>query len=206
MRRSSPLAPTVEYDFRTGRFADKATGRFVSGARVRAELDTYLDNAGKAAIASTAALRGGKIDLGTWQAQMARSIKSIHVASATLARGGFQQMSPAAYGTVGRQIRDQYAYLANFAGQIASGAQLLDGTLSRRAALYVQAGRATYHATERAEQQKRGRTEERNLLAPADHCTGCVGETARGWVAIGSLVPVGQRICRVACRCGVEYR
>jgi len=109
-------------------------------------------------------------------------------------------------GRLGPRVKEQYHYLANFAAQIESGQQRLDGTFLRRVTLYTQAPRGTYHDYETRGKQEQGYTECRNELGAADHCEQCVGETARGWVPIGALVPIGQRLCLSNCRCSVIYR
>lgn len=206
MRRSSSLTPDIRWDTRSARYTDANTGRFVSAARVRQVLDSTLDRAERSIKKATEALRAGRVDLATWQTLMAKEVKSVHLASAALAKGGWAQMTPSTYGAVGARVRGEYAYLRAFAAEVASGAQRLDGTLARRAGLYVQAGRGTYHRVERAEQLRRGRTFERNVLHARDNCIGCLEQTARGWVAIGALVPIGSRDCLTRCRCSVEYR
>jgi hypothetical protein len=209
MRRSSSLTPAYTWDERSARYASKATGRFVAQATVRAELDATLDRAEKNIISLAESLRTGRISLADWQAQMAREIKNIHLASGALAKGGWSQMAPADWGRVGQKLRFHYERLGNFARQIADGTQRLDGTLARRAALYVQAGRNTYHAVEQREMLARGMVEERNIRHAGDSCEGensCIGESARGWVPIGEMVPIGARICLSRCRCSVEYR
>lgn len=48
--------------------------------------------------------------------------------------------------------------------------------------------------------------EERNILGIAEHCASCIRETKRGWVPIGTLIPVGLRDCWFGCKCTVGYR
>jgi hypothetical protein len=203
--RRSALTPEIRYNPTAGRYVGPG-GRFVPAVQVRAALDRTLDTAQANVAGLSQQLRAGAISLADWQVGMAAELKSVHLASAALARGGWAQMAPADNGRAGRFLRDQYAYLRNFAQEIAAGKQRLDGTLPVRAAMYVQAGRRTYHLTERADKGRRGLTEERNLLGVADHCSECVAETGRGWVSLGDLVPIGERICRTNCRCMVDYR
>ena len=51
-----------------------------------------------------------------------------------------------------------------------------------------------------------GFTEERNRLGDADHCPECLQETSKSWQPINSLIPIGERICTVRCKCTMEYR
>lgn len=111
-----------------------------------------------------------------------------------------------------RNVRVQLDYLRRFAEQIISGKQRLDGTLRRRAELYVLSARTTYHEVRLRVDQETGKTEERNLLSGTEHCrdskdrAGCQEQTDRGWVPIGTLVPIGQRTCLARCHCRVERR
>jgi ferredoxin len=137
---------------------------------------------------------------------MAREIKSAHLASAALAKGGFAQMAPADYGRVGARLKEQYRFLNRFASQIESGQQGLNGQLPIRSEMYIQAARATYHATERREMEQRGVEEERSILGAADHCPDCLQEADKDWQLIGTLIPIGDRICLTRCACVFDYR
>lgn len=205
------MAPTslFRWNARSGRYVDARTGRFVSQTTVRAELDHALVQASRETRALAERLRSRTISLRRWELEMRRQVRRAQLYSAAAAKGGWAQMDPADFGRAGREIRDQYAYLKRFARQIRSGQQPLDGRFLQRTELYVEAGRTTYHATELADARRRGRTETRNVLHPADHCEGagsCVEQSGRGWVPIGSLLPIGRRLCLARCKCTVEYR
>ena len=95
--------------------------------------------------------------------------------------------------------------MRDFADDIASGKQAVDGRLAARARLYAQSGRVAFHNVERFEMERRGWDTEENVLAAAEHCSGCLAETAKGRVPIGSLTPIGQRPCRTNDRCRIRY-
>jgi hypothetical protein len=173
---------------------------------VRAILDRTLANARADARLLCDSLRNGTSNLAVWQSKMADIIKTVHMASAVLARGGFGRMSGDDWTRVQDKIREQMTYLDNFASQIASGQQRLDGTLCRRMQLYLEAGRGTYHDIEQRMMEDRGYDEYRNVLGSAEHCDECVAESERGWVKLGELVPIGSRICNKNCKCTYEYR
>ncbi len=180
-------------------------GRFVTFQAVRDYLDFSLDSSEAAILELGRRLQNGTISVEQWQLAMREHLKDIHTASSALAKGGWAQMSQADYGRVGSQLRKQYEHLDKFAKQI-EGGLILDGRFTNRLKLYAQSGRATYHMVERAEQALRGMTEERNILGAADHCSDCLAETARGWVPIGDIVLIGERLCKSNCRCHLEYR
>lgn len=210
--RTDPL-PQFTWDARSGRYRWKATGRFVPGTAIRDALDTALAAEGRRMTALAEQLQTRAISLTRWQLEMSQAVKNTHLFSAMAAKGGRAQMSQADYGRVGAEVRKQYAYLERLSRQLkgANGFPGLprDGRFKQRVGLYTEAGRTTYHAVEREEMRRRGKTEERNQLHPADHCTGprsCVEQTDRQWVAIGTLLPVGRRLCRARCRCTMAYR
>jgi predicted unusual protein kinase regulating ubiquinone biosynthesis (AarF/ABC1/UbiB family) len=181
-----------------------ANGQFVSFERIRSFLDQALDR-NEARVASLASkLRNRQITLAEWQIEMRDTIKDIHLASSALARGGWAQMSEVDYAKVAEKIEFQLQKLNDFALQIEKGLPL-DGRFARRTTLYAQSGRVTYHESLRNEMALRGFTLEKSVLASSDHCSECVSEAAKGFVPIGDLVLIGERICRSNCRCHVEF-
>jgi hypothetical protein len=154
----------------------------------------------------TQALLDGHLALSAWEVQAMASIKSSHLLGASLAMGGWNNMTPADFGWVGQRIRSQYAYLRDFANQLANGKQALNGTVLARTEMYAQAARQTHRAAQQRLAQQRGMEQERNQLGAADHCSGCLTETARGWQPIGTLVPCGSRNCLSRCHCSLQYR
>lgn len=180
-------------------------GRFVSFGTVRRFLDETLDSHEKKIMTLSSALQERRISLAEWQVGMRDSLKDLHLASGALARGGWAQMSPADYGRVGQELREQYEFLGRFAKQIEDGLPL-DGRFLRRTQLYAQSGRVSYTKALRQEMLLRGFEEELSVLAQADHCSECVSEAAKGWVPIGTLVNIGERICKSNCRCTLEFR
>jgi hypothetical protein len=196
----------LSWDEPSGRFRDPKSGQFVSEARVRSAVDGVADAASDRMAAASARLLSGELSLGAWQTEMQATIKLAHSGTAVIAHGGAEQMTFSRWGSVGQTIRGEYGYLRQFAADIASGAQPLNGSLTSRARQYGQAARVTFERTYSRGQQQRGYRAERNILHPAEHCAACQSETARGWVPIGSLIPIGQRTCRGNDRCSISYR
>lgn len=195
------LVPGFTWSVEAGRYRSASTGRYVPPAQVRAALDRVLDGSSGRMRALATRLQAGEIGVAEWQRSMATELRAAHVAAASSAKGGFAQMSQADYGFVGQRVRTQLGYLQRFADQVARGQQPLNGTLLARAELYGQAARGSAREMERREAQRGGWTHERNELAGADHCAGCLAATARGVVPIGTLPAVGSRDCKARCRC-----
>jgi hypothetical protein len=192
------------FNDQAGRFVNER-GQFVAESTVRRVVNGIADAASDGLAQASLRLLDGELSLAAWQAEAMRTIKLSQVATATIAHGGAARMGPAQYGAAGREIRNQYEYLRTFAEQVASGEQPLNSALTARARQYGQAARVTFEREYRRDQQRRGYQSEQNVLAPAEHCAQCREQSARGWVPVGSLVPVGQRICRANCRCSLRY-
>jgi hypothetical protein len=205
--RKSPVTPRYSWNERAGRYRDTKTGRYVSQTTLRNELEKVARQ-GKANMRALGEqLRSREISLAEWQLRMAQEVKSVHVAQAAAARGGWAQMSQSDWGYTGAQIRKQYEYLQHFADQVASGQQPLNGQVAARCGMYGDAGHTTH-------EKMRGRymansmsmEEERRVLTASESCQGCIEEAGRGWVPLGTSAPIGSKECRANCKCYKEYR
>lgn len=190
------------------RYIDR-NGRIVSTAAVRHELDLSIERMKLDARSLADNLRSGAISLTTWEKEMRVLVKDVQLISVAGASGGWAQLGASEYGRIGALTRQQYDYLYQFAIDIANGRQKLDGTLTTRSVMYVEAGRGSFERQQLVTDNDAGYDEERNVLHPADHCsgpTGCPAQSARGWVPSGSLVQIGARPCRTRCKCTIERR
>ncbi len=201
----SKLTPRIRWNATAGRYIQR-DGTFVPQANVKRAVERQVQQGRNNMRRLSEQLQAGEIDLREWRTGMLREIKTVHVASTVAARGGWAQMEPADWGRAGRSIREQYDYLNRFASEVQYGKQKLDGRFLQRADLYGKAGRASYEKERQAQRKEQGMTEERNRLHPADHCKGCLAETAQGWVPIGTLTPIGERDCLGNCQCSMQYR
>ncbi len=186
----------------------RSNGRFVSRSEVRAALDKALDQEKVWARILAQDYRMGRITLMKWRQEMRDVVKSVHLFSAALARGGWAQITQADYGRIGSVVRGEYGYLERFATGLSNGSISTDGSFVDRANMYAEAGRDTYHQVQRVAMREAGWWYESNKLNPAEHCTGagsCVEQTDRGRVAIGKLIPIGRRRCLRKCKCDLEY-
>lgn len=196
---------TFKWDPRAQRYRD-GRGRFVPRTQVVGALEKTLEKTRRRLQEVALDLRAGNLTVGRWQQATRALVKDLHLYSGALAKGGWDQMSPADWGRLGPRLKAQYQYLDRFAAQVASGEVPLDGRFLQRVDLYGQSGRGTYWKTRGKAQEEGGATEEQSILNPADHCEECLSEAARGWVPIGTLVPIGERICKANCKCEFEYR
>lgn len=233
MANGAVIAPPAGLDLRyafdrrlgaKGAFRDLTTGRVVPWEQVRQALDHVIRGAEESLLRQAQRLREGQIPLDVFQRQMERDVKALNLAAYCVERGGWQQMTQADFGRVGRILFNpngraedgtwgQYQYLNRLIGQIERGEQRLDGTLDNRLRLYVRNARKVYHRAERLTMGRLGFTEERFRLNPADHCTdadgplgGCVERAEAGWQPVGTYGGIGEMNCRQNDRCTAEFR
>lgn len=183
--------------FRAGRLraeqARRAVGRIVDAAR--AELADI-----------TRTLVSGASTLSRWFGRMVDHVIPAHLAAA-LALLGTPEPPPADAEEMRALVNDQGRLLGRFATAIRLGAQALDGTAVGRAMLYGAAAWGTAEAVVRGRTRRDGYREERRVLDEASkHCLTCPDQAEKGWVPIGTLLPIGQSECGANCRCWFEYR
>lgn len=200
----SPLTPEYRYNPAAGRYIG-ANGRFVSGDSVRGALDSTLKASQAEIDRLSRALVNKEITVAQWQSGMATQIKNAHLSAGAVNRGGWAQMTQGDFGKVGSNLKEQYKYLQNFADEIASGKQKLNGNLLRRARMYGEAARGTGQDIARRVAAGNGYTEEIRILGKSDHCPDCL-EYAGQWAPIGTLPKIGDSVCLTSCHCHFEFR
>ena len=191
------------------RYRDTATGRYISAQSVRRDVARLADTAGRdVARQLTTALRDGRIGLVEWQVGMARAVKNVNYAAVAAASGGVNNMTAVERGRAGHIIREQYAYLRNFAKQIETGEQPLDGRALVRAEMYMAAAKGAFHQQKRAGYADRHAgavVMVRSIRHKRDSCRSCIGLHGK-WFRMGDpeYMPVGHRECNVNCGCTEE--
>jgi len=184
----------------------RRAGRAVPRETVRQGVEQVIQASGARVRALSARLVAGQSTLADWQQAMVSELRALHVATATVAHGGQAQMSAADYGWTGQRLRQQYAYLRDFAAQLATGRQPLDGRVAQRATLYSEAARGTFEDLTARDQGRQGQQEERWRRRASESCTGCVARAAQGWQPVGTLPGWGSMPCKVRCKCVREFR
>lgn len=193
------------WDSDLARFRD-ARGRLVPEQTIRRTLDQIIDAQAQSMRDTTQGLLTGTIMLADWQLQMMASVKALHLVATAVAHGGWNQLDQSDFGWAGQRIRAQYGFLRDFAAEIASGKQAVNGVVVARIALYAQSARATNREAQRRIARSRELDEERRVLGVADHCRTCLQQAKLGWQPFGTLRRIGDSECRVACRCHYEFR
>lgn len=182
--KNKPVAPVVVDQIRERRIE---------------QVKTDLDTIGQLLV-------DGKISLDTWQDETARALRKLHIEQAILARGGSDRMTKADYLAVGRNLKEEYKYLRNFAQELADG-KITEAEFKARLKLYAGRSRRSYAVMERQNYKDDGYVYmQRFLDRIAVHCQECVRYAAEGVQPIGKLpLPTEQCRCGGNCKCTVRY-
>lgn len=201
-----PAANQYRYSTQAHRYIGQ-DGRFVPAKAVRSAVDNVIAGANQSIQSLSKQLQAGEITLAKWQTSMMQETKILHVANGLAALGGQKQASASDLGYMGSLVKKQYQYLNDFAKDIASGVQKLDGNFLARVKLYAEAGRGSYSAIEQREMKLGGKSQSKRLLGVADHCPDCVRFASMGWRPIGELPVIGQdTVCKVNCHCELIFQ
>jgi hypothetical protein len=64
-------------------------------------------------------LYNGELTIKQWHGEMKQAVKDLHISSLVISKGGeWDTITFSEWGRVGRELRDQYAYLRNYAKQV----------------------------------------------------------------------------------------
>lgn len=202
-----PVAAPIRTGFRWSPAAQRyigPSGKFVSSDAVRRALRQFVRR-GEGRIARLAAdVAEGRLSVAEWETKTADLLKRMHLSSASAAKGGWAQLTPADTGRVGGQLRFHYERLDRFAREVRAG-RLSRRQIVARAKLYARAVGPAYENHRRREHVG-VYAQERRVRQADESCADCVREAARGWVPTGTLPPLGQSICKVGCKCRFEFR
>lgn len=198
-------------------YRDTDTGRILSFAAVQDLVDQIVDvTAENVTDTLSDLLADGRLNVADWMDGMIDAIKHIYIQQGELSAGGRDQMTPQFWGAIGNQLRQQYAYLRDFADQIAAG-ELTPGQIRARSEMYISSSRQAFWRIQDFKAMERGETEERWIsMGDKNTCSPCNGADALGWMPIGTfgvpgsgtveLDPQTECVGLTRCRCRKAYR
>lgn len=190
-----------------GRYYDNEAGKFVSSSTVKDHLDVFINTVSTGVVdALTNDVRNGVITIDDFNYAMKAHIKGIHNIAIGLERGGWANVSKEDKKLAAGLVKRQYDYLDGFISDLKTGKQKLDGTLTRRAQMYIGAARETFYTSREKYAAIVGATHVASRLSPADHCTECVHFDGVFYL-IGdkNYKKPGRRQCRTGCKCYEVY-
>jgi len=195
------------WDPRVKRYRDRAGGRFVSEKAIIALTEGRIERAKDELKELGSRLASGRINLDTFQVEMANQLKTLHLQQYILGRGGLKNMSDSDYLTVARRLKDEYSYLRKFAKDLRSGSQS-EAQLKHRIELYAAHSKVSYLEAQQAVEKDAGSRFMRRLLGNCNpHCQDCLRYASQGWQPLGSLPLPGLKCqCGANCCCEVKYK
>ena len=177
-----------------------SVGRLVSEREIADNLRVMYERTQTQFATLAEAVARGDITPSLFQRAMMEQLKNLHLSTAVLGAGGWDRADARLYGRVGRDLRDEYAYLRRFVRQMEAG-EISPVDAVNRAQLYADNAYGQYWKETDRRMRRAGVTEE-HLHTATEPCERCLNAEAEGWVAIGTyLIPMHWK-----CRCYKEYR
>jgi len=140
---TKPPKPGWQWDDRSHRYRDQATGRYINQKTADGLRDAFIDRQKQQTARLTDKLVDGKIGTPQWVLEMRAHIKTTYVTEYAAARGGMGNVSPAEWGKLGAVLKQQYGFLNGFAQDINAG-KLAPGQITTRANLYIESSSQAY--------------------------------------------------------------
>ena len=126
----------------------------------------------------------GDITVGAWVEEMKALIRGVHTGVASIAKLGWENMTPSAWGTVGAEIKKQYRYLQGFAEDILANKDTISlAAIQARAHMY---GQAAGHTA---------------ALMQAGNLAGGTRRKPTGYDSLPWIPKDGSTKCLSSCRC-----
>jgi hypothetical protein len=198
--------PKYKWDSTNRRYLD-SKGHPVPDRLVRKWIDEAVDETKDELEAISEQLNSDEIEVNDWKSRMSSKLRTLHIGASLIAIGGAAQLTQHTLSKLSARVSEQEQYLLKFTVSIEVGVQQKDASLVSRAAMYADAGVATYENIRRGDVKDAGFEEERSILDEgAHHCIECPDEAGKGWQPLASLIPIGGRECMSRCRCSMEYR
>lgn len=193
----------------TRRYRDQTTGRYMARSQVMSYVEESLAASGDASGALGTLAGEGRLSPADFARLGREEIKQEYLRQYMLGRGGRAAMMPSDWGTVGQQIKGQYAYFKTFAEEVASG-KLSPEQISARMKMYSASARQAYETAHEKNAKALGMDEERWLLGAVmtEHCEDCEAYMAEGWQPLGTFPEPGDGStqCLTNCACEKMYR
>ena len=195
-------ASNQRYRFTSGASA----GQFASRAQVEALTEKYISQS-KDKISDLADLLISKaINVKTFETAVAAQLKTAHINSYALGKGGVGQLTQRDYGIMGAELKKEYQYLRNFAQEIKQN-NLSPDQIRARLAMYADGLHGSRELGKLEGHRSAGYIwEKRDTPRDGESCADCIRYQNQGWVPLGTSPNPGDRCrCRSRCRCSKSF-
>jgi hypothetical protein len=202
------MSPTFAFDSSSQRFrytSGARNGEYVSQAKIKDIVDREYIRSQKAVLGAIGdRLISGELELADWEVEVSQALKTLHINSYTLGKGGIERLTPRDYGTIGAKVKREYAYLRNFTNDVATG-EMSIAQFQNRLSMYADTAFSTYQQARVISHRSDGFEWYRNIRNASESCSECISISAQGWQQVGTLVAIGARKCKGGDRCNWEF-
>jgi len=133
----------AKWEFFPEEYIYKKDGRIFPERSILRNIQKYSDSQMLKMDMFAMSLSDGEITIQQWTLRMREVIKRTHIVQYIIARGGLDRMTQSDWGRIGWVLRNQYAFLNQFANAI-SGGNLTVAQIQARSAMYINAARESY--------------------------------------------------------------
>lgn len=204
---ANPDKPKFVFDPRSQKYRNLENGQYVAQSVVNPYLlEGYIEKRQDDFQKVTQALLDGSISVSSWESAVANELKSSHIVSYSLGRGGTKRLSSRDYGIIGARLRGEYSYLRGFSEDILAG-KLSENQIRYRMSLYLEGLHTTYELARLESHRASGFRWEKWNRSAKESCDDCIEESNKGWIPIGGRTrrPGIGVACKSNCRCSVDY-
>lgn len=198
---------TFDSQSRRYRYASgKRTGQLVGEKAMAKLLEKYMVQQRSDVATATDDVINSRISVKDWQSSLASNLKSMHVNSYSLGRGGVKQIDPDDMETIEDRLKSEFSYLEKFAREI-EGGSLSEAQIRNRVTLYVDAIHSQWQLGREVAAINSGENFEIwDSAVDSESCADCNGKSQLGWQPIGALGTPGVGVrCLSQCRCNKRF-
>lgn len=211
----------MPHDYEPSSRRYRFNGRYVPRAELRKEIDKLSRFIRREASSIGAKYASGEIGIAEFEIAMRELLRAGHIVSASVGKGGRDQMTLKDWGRVGRKVKWQYEYLAKFSRKLASGRLSKAFTESRArsyaSSIYVSYAESRFVAAKEAiadgdGDRGRGRGGDadsrprcRLIQNSEEGCIECTADADEGWMDVDDMTEIGGRICGDFCKCELLF-
>lgn len=182
-------------------FYRDAKGKEIAYKTVRASVDAVADEAK----ATLRALYNNKTSISDWVTKSESLLKKLYGATAQIASGGKDQMTPSLNGQLGAKVKFHLSHFKQFWLQVEKG-ELSEAAILARLDQYANASVGVFEQMRGVVMVAAGYTQARNILHSKEPCKECPSLSAQGWIDADAMPMPGARICKSNCKCEILWR
>jgi hypothetical protein len=201
-----PRSKNYTYDRSMAVYRDE-NGREVPREDVRADAQYHALMASNQLKNLTRKALAKEMTADEFEERFSAILKKAHIQAGIAGRGGKENTHLIHYGAIGRELKEQYRFMRQFANDMVDG-KLTEKQAIARAGQYGASTLKSYSVAELSAIEESSLTEGQRSLTPGvQHCENCKSYVTLGYRPISELVAIGADCqCGGNCRCVISFR